>query len=186
MLPPGAVVLQVLPRLESGGGERGTVEIAAAIAAAGGVPLVASEAGRLVPALTRAGGRHLNLPLATKNPARIWRNAERLAALIRAERVRLVHARSRAPAWSAWAAARRTGARFVTTYHAPYDERLPGKRAYNAVMARGERVIAISAYIGRILAERHGVPADRIRVIPRGVDPAVFDPALVTPERMMK
>ena len=186
MLPSGAVVLQVLPRLESGGVERGTVEIAAAIAAAGGAPLVASEGGRLVASVTRAGGRHLTLPLATKNPVRIWRNAERLAPLIRAERVRLVHARSRAPAWSAWAAARRTGARFVTTYHAPYDEAVPGKRAYNAVMARGERVIAISHYIARLLVERHAVDPARVRVIPRGVDPAVFDPVAIAADRVVR
>jgi glycosyltransferase involved in cell wall biosynthesis len=126
------------------------------------------------------------LPLASKNPARIWRNASRLADLIRAERVALVHARSRAPAWSAWAAVQRTGVRFVTTYHAPYGEEAPGKRAYNAVMARGERVIAISFYIGRLLIERHRVDPARIRVIPRGVDTAAFDPQAVQPDRLAR
>ena len=185
-IPPGAVILQVVPRLESGGVERGTVEIAQAIAAAGGLPLVASEGGALVQSVLRAGGRHIALPLASKNPARIWRNAASLAALIRAERVQLVHARSRAPAWSALIAARRTGARFVTTYHAPYREDAPGKRAYNAVMSRGERVIAISDFIARLLVERHRLDPARIRVIPRGVDPALFDPAAVSTDRIIK
>ena len=90
--------------------------MAQAIARAGGTALVASEGGRLVAAVERAGGRHVALPLASKNPLRIWRNAAPLAALIRRERVAIVHARSRAPAWSAWLAARRTGAHFVTTY----------------------------------------------------------------------
>ena len=118
------------------------------------------------------------------SPLAIWRNAARLAEVIRAERVDIVHARSRAPAWSAWLAARRTGAHFVTTYHAPYGERPRIKRAYNAVMAKGELVIAISRYVAGLVAARHGVDPARIRVIPRGVDPAVFDPAAVAPDRL--
>lgn len=147
-----------------------------AISDSGGKALVASEGGRMVASVTEAGGRHITIPLASKNPLRIWRNAAALARLIRAEQVRVVHARSRAPAWSAWLAARRTGARFLTTYHAPYAEGPPGKRAYNAVMAMGERVIAISQFIAELVRERHGVPSGRIRLIPRGVDASVFDP----------
>lgn len=185
-LPPGTVVLQVLPSLGTGGVERGTVEMAEAISAAGGTALVASEGGRLVAAVERAGGRHICLPLATKNPASIWRNAGRLSALIRAENVTIVHARSRAPAWSALLAARRTGARLMTTYHGVYGEGAPGKRRYNAVMARGERVIAISRYVAALLAERHGVGPDRVRVIPRGVDPVLFDPERVSGPRIAR
>ncbi len=185
-LPPGTVVLQVLPRLDAGGVERGTVEMAQAITAAGGTALVASEGGRLVAAVERAGGRHVTLPLASKNPATIWRNAGRLAALILAERAGIVHARSRAPAWSAWLAARRTGARFVTTYHGVYSENLPGKRRYNAVMAYGERVIAISQHVAVVLMGRHGIDPARIRTIPRGVDPALFDPDAVTAPRIAR
>jgi glycosyltransferase involved in cell wall biosynthesis len=183
---PRPVVLQVVPALGTGGVERGTVEMAEAIAGADGVALVASAGGRLVPAVEHAGGRHILLPLASKNPFTIWRNAGRLARLIAAERVDIVHARSRAPAWSAWLAARRTGVHFLTTYHAPYGEDLPFKRAYNSVMAKGELVIAISRFIGRLVQERHGVPPGRVRVIPRGVDPVRFDPAQVAPDRLAK
>ncbi len=183
---PYPVVLQVLPALDGGGVERGTVEITAAIAQAGGRPVVASAGGRLVPAVERAGGKHVLLPLDSKSPWRIWRNAAVLERLIAAERVDIVHARSRAPAWSAWLAARRAGVRFVTTYHAPYGEDFAGKRRYNAVMAKGRIVIAISHFIARLVGERHGVPAARIRVIPRGVDPALFDPARVARDRMVR
>ena len=183
-LPSGAVILQVVPSLGSGGVERGTIEMVQAIARAGGRPLVASAGGRLEAAVVDAGGRHLMLPLASKNPMRIWRNVGGLARLIRAEGVQIVHARSRAPAWSASLACARTGARFLTTYHAPYDESTPGKRAYNAVMARGERVIAISRFIAELVHERHDVPSNRIRLIPRGVDPALFDPDTLNPGRV--
>ena len=179
-------VLQVLPTLGGGGVERGSVEMAAAIAQAGGVALVASAGGRLTAEVTAAGGRNIVLPLDTKNPLALWRNAARLAELIRAEGVQLVHARSRAPAWSAWLAARRTGVAFVTTYHGAYGEDFPGKRHYNAVMARGARVIAISHFIAGLILRRHRIDPARIRIIPRGVDPATFDPKLVAPERLRR
>ncbi|HET8996704.1 MAG TPA: glycosyltransferase family 4 protein [Acetobacteraceae bacterium] len=180
------VVLQVLPSLVTGGVERGTVEITQAVAQADGVALVASAGGPMVGAVQRAGGRHITLPLHRKDPLSLWRNAARLAALIRAERVSLVHARSRAPAWSAWLACRRTGAHFVTTYHGTYTETLPLKRQYNAIMARGEVVIAASRFIAELIVARHSVYPTRIRVIPRGVDPNVFNPDSVSAERLVR
>jgi glycosyltransferase involved in cell wall biosynthesis len=180
------VILQVLPSLVTGGVERGTVEITRAIAEAGGIALVASAGGRMVTAVERAGGRHITLPWAAKHPLSIWRNGEKLASLIRAEDVAIVHARSRAPAWSAWLACRRTKAHFVTTYHGTYRENLPFKRRYNAVMAKGERVIAASRFIADLIVARHGVDRSRVRVIPRGVDPAVFDPGVVSGERVAR
>ena len=181
---PYPVVLQVLPALGGGGAERGTLEIAAAIAAAGGGSLVASAGGRLAAAIERAGARNMLLPLDTRNPIAVWRNAARLADVIRHEHIDIVHARSRAPAWSAWLAARRTGAHFVTTYHGAYREDFPLKRHYNAVMARGEIVIVASHFIAALVHERHGVDAARIRVIPRGVDTGVFDPDAVNIDRI--
>lgn len=178
-LPPA--ILQVLPALDAGGVERGTLEIAEAIQAAGWRALVASSGGRLVPALEATGARHITLPLATKSPLGIWHNAAALAELVRAEQVSILHARSRAPAWSAWLTARRTGARFVTTYHGTYGEGFPGKRLYNSVMARGDRVIAISRHIADHIHATHGRES---RVILRGVDFRRFDPALVAPERV--
>jgi glycosyltransferase involved in cell wall biosynthesis len=183
--PQPPVILQVLPALGGGGVERGTVEMASAIVRAGGIALVASAGGMRAGAIERAGGRNVILPLATKNPFKIWRNARLLEELIRREKVEIVHARSRAPAWSAWIAARRTGAKFLTTYHGSYNEKSWFKRRYNAVMVKGERVIAISHYISDLIQKRYTTDLARIRVIHRGVDPAIFDPALVSAQRMM-
>ncbi len=184
--PDSAVVLQVLPSLVTGGVERGTVEIAQAIAEAGATALVASEGGPLVRQIERAGGIHIALPLTVKSPFGIWRNAAALERVIRQQNVSLVHARSRAPAWSAWLACQRTGVPFVTTYHGTYSEGVPFKRTYNSVMARGRIVIAASHFIAGLVTERHGVDPSAIRVIPRGVDPAVFDPAMVAGNRVAK
>ena len=181
-----SVILQVLPALGTGGVERGTIEMTEAIAGCGGIALVASAGGAQEPLIRRAGGRHITLPLDTKNPWAIWRNAAKLATLIRAEGVSIVHARSRGPAWSAKLACRRTGAHFMTTHHGTYSENLPFKRRYNAVMASGERVIAASRFIAGLIEQRYGTDPRHIRIIPRGVDTAIFDPDVVSPARIAR
>ena len=103
-----------------------------------------------------------------KDPARMLANAGAIARLIRHEGIDIVHARSRAPAWPALVAARRTGARFVTTYHGAYNQPNRAKALYNSVMARGDRVIANSAYTARLIATRHPWCADRIVTIRDG------------------
>jgi len=181
--PP--TVLQVLPALESGGVERGTVEIAAGLHTAGWRALVASSGGAMEYELARIGAEHVTLPLDRKNPIIIHRNAARLARLILGQGVDLVHARSRAPAWSAYLAARRTGRPFVTTFHGAYGS-APWKHWYNAVMAKGDVVIAISDFIAEHVRRHHHVEAQRLVTIHRGVDTAVFDPARVSAERIVR
>ena len=177
-------MLQVLPRLEQGGVERGTVEVAGALARAGWRAVVASAGGRMTAEIARAGAEHVALPLATKNPALMLLNARRLAGLIEARNIDIVHARSRAPAWSAMLAARRTGRPFVTTFHNAYGGESWLKRRYNSVMARGDRVIAISRFVAAHAAATYGVGEDRLRIIERGVDLDKFRPDRVAPSRI--
>jgi len=181
--PPA--VLQIVPRLVSGGAERGTVDLAAALVAAGWTSYVASAGGPLERDIIRSGATHLTLPLASKNPLRIRRNVRVLARLIRRLGIDIVHARSRAPAWSAWSAARATGRHFVTTFHNAYDAKVAPKRWYNSVLARGERVIAISQFVADHAAEVYGIEPERLRMIPRGVDLDIFDPSRVGAERIV-
>lgn len=181
------VVLQVLPALMTGGVERGTIEVAQALTEAGCTAIVASQGGVMVRELTRCGALHVELPLASKNPWVMRQNVGRLETLIHGHHVDIVHARSRAPAWSALAAANRTGAHFLTTFHGTYN--LGGfglKHLYNSVMTRGERVIAISEFIAEHMRRIYGVAPEKIRVIPRGVDIAKFDPARVSQERIIQ
>jgi len=178
-------VLQVIPSLISGGVERGTVDLARSLVEAGWTALVASSGGPMERDLARAGARHITLPLASKSPLTIRRNARTLEQLIRRERVDIVHARSRAPAWSGWLAARAANRRFVTTFHNAYAIDLPLKQRYNAVMARGERVIAISNFVAEHVARVYGVGPDRLRTIPRGVDLSVFNPGKVRGDRVV-
>jgi glycosyltransferase involved in cell wall biosynthesis len=177
-------ILQIIPRLDAGGAELSVVEIAQALTIAGARALVLAEPGRFAPKVTAAGGEVRPFPAATKNPFRIVANAGAIARLIESEGVALIHARSRAPAWSGLIAARRAKVPFVTTYHGAYNETNAAKRLYNSVMARGDVVIANSQYTAGLIAERYGTPAARMDVIHRGVDEAVFDPRLIPQERV--
>ncbi|MGI9383929.1 MAG: glycosyltransferase family 4 protein [Methyloligellaceae bacterium] len=179
-----ATILQIIPQLDTGGAELATLEIAGALSMAGGRAFVFSEGGRLAPDIAQAGGEVVDFPAGTKNPALMIANGLRMARFIRERGVDLVHARSRAPAWSALLAARRAGVPLVTTYHGIYASRGPLKTLYNSVMARGDRVIANSLYTADLIRERHGTPSERLRVIHRGADLAKFDPAVVSADRV--
>lgn len=174
-------ILQIVPRLETGGSEQSTVEIAEALIRAGAKALVASEGGRLAKAVTRAGGEVIELPVSSKSPVTMLDNARQLAKLVEARNVALLHARSRAPAWSAFLAARWTKRPFVTTYHGAYGNPGPIKAVYNSVMGRGDRVIANSNYTATLVASRQHVARDHIRTIFRGLDGEIFDPFVVPP-----
>ncbi len=179
-------VMQVLPALVTGGVERGTADVSAALVQAGWRSIVVSAGGPMVHEIERAGGVHVTLPVDSKNPFVIRRNIERLKDAMLMHRVDIVHARSRAPAWSAYYAARQAGRPFVTTFHGVYNEANPIKHWYNSVMAKGSRVIAISDFVGRHVRERYRVNPDHVRVIHRGVDFNAFDPARVTQSRMVQ
>ena len=180
--PPG--VLQVLPALVTGGVERGAVDVARALVAEGWKAYVASSGGPMVRELERAGAVHFTLPLASKNPLVIRRNVGRLLDILTRHPIDIVHARSRAPAWSARAAARARDLPFVTTFHGTYNAGGPLKRLYNSVMARGDRVIAISDFIAGHVREVYKVDPARLVTIPRGIDLQRFDPHRVSAERM--
>ncbi|WP_295362276.1 glycosyltransferase [Arenimonas sp.] len=165
-------VVQLLPALESGGVERSTLEITAALVAAGHRAVVISEGGRLLPALEAAGGEHVDLPVGRKSLA-AFATMRRLRATLAQITPDIVHARSRLPAWLGWQALRGLPAplpRFVTTVHGLNS---PGR--YSGIMARGERVICVSETV-RAHVLRHWPATDpaRLQVIERGIDPAQF------------
>ncbi len=172
-------VLQLLPALDVGGVERGTVEIAAALAERGHRALVVSAGGRLVEELEAVGGEHLTYPIGAKTLSTL-RYIRLLRSVIATENIDIVHARSRLPAWIGYRALRGLPAgprpSWVTTVHGPYTV-----NAYSRIMTSGEQVIAISDFIGDYIRSNYpGVPASRIRVIPRGIDrrryPAGYKP----------
>jgi glycosyltransferase involved in cell wall biosynthesis len=177
-------ILQVLPELNMGGVERTTLDMVGALRQAFPVTYVASQGGSLLPELKNLGGTHFTLPLASKNPFQMIRNAVGLVRLIRDHDIQLIHARSRAPAWSALWAARWTKIPLVTTFHGAYRTSNILKTFYNSVMARGTRVLAISEFVLRHIKQQHPASLTRVRLIHEGIDVDVFDSQHVSQEEI--
>ena len=178
-------VLQVLPALVTGGVERGTMDIAKALVDNGFRSLVVSAGGPLAKSIEHDGSKHITMPLNSKNPWHIFNNISKLVELIKKEKVDIVHARSRGPAWSAYFAAKKTGCKFITTFHGSYGMQNRIKRLYNSVMVKGKRVIAVSEFISDYIKKYYpDISKEKITVIHRGVDTKVFDPNNVGFERI--
>jgi glycosyltransferase involved in cell wall biosynthesis len=179
-------VMQVLPALVQGGVERTSIEIASAVSEAGGRCIIVSAGGPMLHDVTRARAEHITLPVDSKNPFIMYTNVFRLAKIIRDNNVDIVHARSRAPAWSAWVAAKRCGVPFVTTFHGVYSLGGRLKRHYNGIMTKGQRVIANSTFVAAHIRRNYGIRLSKLRIIHRGVDLNRFDANKVTPQRVVE
>ena len=166
-------VLQLLPALEGGGVERGTLEVARALVDAGHRSLVMSAGGRLVGQLTSEGSEHLPWDIGRKHLATL-RLVRPLRRLLRERHIDIVHVRSRVPAWILELALRGMPASKrpirISTVHGLYSV-----SRYSAIMTRGERVVAVSNTVRDYIVDNYPqCPPERIEVIPRGVDPAEF------------
>ncbi len=176
-------ILQILPELRSGGVERGTIEVAKAIVNNGWRALVVSAGGAMTEQLKKVGASHIQLPVHSKNPITILRNARKLEQIIHSYGVDVVHARSRAPAWSAYKASVATNTPFVTTFHGVYGTQA-AKKIYNQVMVKGDVIIAVSNFIAAHIQKTYKCDYDNIRVIHRGVDTEYFTPNNVTQHQL--
>ena len=177
-------VLIVAPGLDTGAADAGALELVRVLTAAGHRAIVASRAGRLVADITAAGGEFLPLNLASNNPAVMLRNAAALARVARERNCEVIHALGRGAAWSAWLAARMRGIPFVTSWYKGFREQNVFKHVYNGVMARGDRVVAVSEQIAQLVHDRYGMPWQRISVVPTSIAFERFDPAAVSSERV--
>lgn len=179
------VIMQVIPSLQQGGVEVGTLEIAAALQKEKMPNIVVSAGGKMVPMLTKMGVKHIELPVQTKNPIKMWLNARRLASVMKENNVGLVHVRSRAPAWSVKWACAKTGIPFITTFHGAYGTKPEClKKRYNRVMTEGKCIIAVSQFIQNHIMKEYGVPDTKIRLIYRGADLNKFNPKLITDKKI--
>jgi glycosyltransferase involved in cell wall biosynthesis len=181
-----ATVMQVLPSLISGGVERGTIEIAKYLVENGYKSIVVSSGGNLVPEIEKHSSIHIKINIESKNPFNLWRNIANLSEIIKEHQVNLVHSRSRAPAWSCYYAAQKSGIGFVTTVHGIYKINNFLKKFYNSIMTRGDRVIAVSNFVKKYLLENYNIDKSKIRVISRGVDSVYYDSNKLDPIKITK
>ena len=158
-------ILQILPELNVGGVETGTLDLAKYLVRLGHKAVVVSAGGELVKQLETLGAVHYQLPVHKKSILAIVKNIPKLAQIIRKEKIDIVHARSRVPAWVAYFACRLTNTVFITTCHGYYT-----KHPFSYVMGWAKRVIVLSSIIGRHMIDDFGVPYERIKLVPRSVD----------------
>ena len=177
-------ILIAVPTLESGAADTNAVDLVKLLHNAGHRPIVVSSGGKLTGAVTANGGEFIAMNVASKNPIVMASCARKLSELIAQRGCDVVHALGRAPAWSAYAAARINRKPFVTTWYKGFREQNAFKRFYNGVMAKGDRVIAASEDISDLIRDRYDTPLSRLTVLPTIFDAAQFDPKTVTPERI--
>ncbi len=178
-------ILQVLPHLNSGGLVSGAIEISNALQKSGHISYVASNGGRREREIIREGGKVLLLPLASKNPITIFRNIYRLSKIIQKNKIDIIHARSRAPAWSAYFAAKKMNIPFITTFHGTYSIKGKWKKKYNSVMTKGDKVIAISNFIKKHILNNYNINHQKVVTIHRGVNIDTFNHLKVSDERLI-
>ncbi|MBU6141355.1 MAG: glycosyltransferase family 4 protein [Proteobacteria bacterium] len=185
-------VMQILPALESGGVERGTVDVAKALKKEGFEPIVLSKGGVMVYQLREAGITHIELAIGSKNPLKIFSNIGQLVKIIKEHQVDIVHVRSRAPMWSAYFACKKTKTKLVATVHGTYSlnflhwEIFSPKRIYNEIMLKADRVIVVSNFIKSYLLKNYpGDFSDKLTVIQRGADLSYFNPAAASNTRII-
>jgi lipopolysaccharide heptosyltransferase II len=162
-------ILQILPELNVGGVETGTLDLAQHLVRLGHKAVVVSAGGAMVKDIQECGAVHYQLPVHKKSFFVMWRMVPLLADIIKKEKIDIVHARSRVPAWIAYFACRRTGVVFITTCHGYYK-----KHPFSYVMGWSKRVIVLSNIIARHMIEDFEVPVERIRLVPRSVDTNKF------------
>jgi len=177
-------ILIVVPSLQAGAADHGAIDLVRILAAAGNRPIVLSSGGRLETEIAALGGEFIRADVASKNPFMMMRNAGIMRHIVRKEKCDIIHAHGRAPAWSAWIASRLTGVPFVTSWYKGFREQNAFKRLYNSVMARGDRIIAVSDQLAELISHRYGISWGRINVVPLSVDLQRFDPETVSHERV--
>ena len=177
-------IMQVLPHLNSGGLVSGAVEIAKELANSNFKSLVVSSGGYKENEILRNNSILEKLPVHSKNIFTIISNKKKLIDLAVKYDIRLIHARSRAPAWSAYWASRELNIPFVTTFHGTYGTETLLKKKYNSIMLKGNAVIAISKFIKQHIKDEYGVTKN-LHVIPRGVNTNIFSPKKVSSERLV-
>jgi glycosyltransferase involved in cell wall biosynthesis len=172
-------VLQVIPKLGYGGAETGCYDLAHYLAENDCTSFIVTSGGELIKYIDKKKVKLIKLPVQSKNPILIFLNALILTFIILFYGISIVHARSRAPAWSCLLATKITGRKFVTTFHGTYNFKSSIKKIYNSVMVRSDLVIAGSNFIFSHINKNYSKYLDlkkKFLVIFRGINVDYFDP----------
>ena len=163
------ILLQILPSLNSGGVEQGTIDLATSLKNHGHNSFVASNGGRMVPFLEKNKIKHFKIPLHSKNPLVMFMNIWRLKKIIKRNGINIIHVRSRAPAWTALFC-KSKNIKLISTFHNIYGHSNIFKKKYNEGLAKSDKIIAISKYVKNSITKIYKISSKKIVVVQRGID----------------
>jgi glycosyltransferase involved in cell wall biosynthesis len=182
---------QLLPSINTGGVERGVLDLSKEIQKNKDLDgIVISSGGKMLEDFKKYGITHIKLPVNSKNPIVIFLNIFRLIKIIKKYQINIIHARSRAPAWSGYYACKWTNCRFITTFHGTYSTNLffksysPLKKKYNSIMTKSDKIIAVSNFVKDNILQNYYCDENKIKVIHRGVDLEYFSANNISDERI--
>ena len=172
-------VLQVIPTLNISGAEQGCFDVANFLIKNKLKSHIATSAGYRIEQLENSGTLINKIPVHSKNPFIILINAFRLLKIIKKNEINIIHARSRAPAWSCYLAAKLANIKFITTFHGTYNFSNSIKKFYNSIMIRSDYIIAVSNFIYDEITKKYSYTQENISVISRGIDTNYLNPYLI-------
>ena len=178
-------ILQIAPALDSGGRERGTVDVAKALKERGANPFIIASGGKLTTS-EQDGITFIKYNVSTRNPLKVFSNISFIKKIIKDNNIDLVHVRSRSPAWSAYFAAKHCKIPFVTSFHGIYKMQNLVRKKYNSILTLGDIVIAVSDYVKNHIIKNYRVPENKIRAIYKGVDLEYFKHENCDPKQLEK
>ena len=180
-------IAQILPALNTGGVERGVIEISKSLNDNGFKSIVMSSGGHMVPQLRRTGTTHYELNVNTKNPFKWPKIRKQVKLILEKENVDLIHLCSRAPAWIVFPLGRTLDIPVITSVHMRFRKTNFLKKYYNSILTKGDSIIAISKHIEKTILESFPNPTikNKITVVHRGVDLELFNANNIKPARVI-
>ena len=172
-------ILQVIPTLNISGAEQGCFDVANYLTKNGFTSNVITSSGYRIDQLEKNGSIVSKIPVHSKNPVTIIFNIFRILKIVKKNDINIIHARSRAPAWSCYFVAKIARIKFITTFHGTYNFNNKIKKFYNSIMLRSDYVIAISEFIYSEIKTKYAYSKKNISVISRGIDIKYLDPSKI-------
>ena len=172
-------ILQVIPTLNISGAEQGCFDVANYLTKNGFTSNVVTSSGYRIDQLKKNGSIVNKIPVHSKNPVTIIFNIFRILKIVKKNNINIIHARSRAPAWSCYFVAKIARIKFITTFHGTYNFNNKIKKFYNSIMLRSDYVIAISEFIYNEIKTKYAYSKKNISVISRGIDIKYLDPSKI-------
>ena len=179
-------ILQVIPTLNISGAEQGCFDVANYLTKNGFTSNIITSSGYRIEQLEKNGSIVNRIPVHSKNPLTMIINIFKIIKIVKKNNINIIHARSRAPAWSCYFVAKIAKIKFITTFHGTYNFNNKIKKFYNSIMIRSDYIIAISEFIHNEIKSKYAYSKKNLSVISRGIDIEYLDPSKTDYKKVKK